>query len=218
MAEDTNCDIRESRLSWVLSVLCMAAMGVSLLFGYSALQIYDFLRRVLEVSASVMPRRRRLWGTVFIVFGCSLVLMIFSFDIGINGNPLPALVVAAVSLTVRCILWIKNLWQDRVEGPLNSRNRCLLDGCVTAVLLTAVVAPEVSVYGLMNFTGAMAVAMYLLMQGMEFLRDTQPQQEENWPAADVMVGTVRSAEQLRYNLSTHSYYAPAKFVSETGSR
>ena len=35
------------------------------------------------------------------------------------------------------------------------------------------------------------------------------------PDKDVMVGTVRTPEQLKYNLKTCCYYAPARFVSET---
>jgi hypothetical protein len=36
----------------------------------------------------------------------------------------------------------------------------------------------------------------------------------DWSARDVMVGTVRTAEQLRYNIDERCYYVPAKYVSE----
>lgn len=35
----------------------------------------------------------------------------------------------------------------------------------------------------------------------------------NWKLKDVMVGTVRTAEQLQFNLDNRGYYAPAKFIS-----
>jgi hypothetical protein len=37
-------------------------------------------------------------------------------------------------------------------------------------------------------------------------------EEVDWSKKDVLVGTVRSEEQLRYNLSHRCYYTPARFV------
>ena len=36
----------------------------------------------------------------------------------------------------------------------------------------------------------------------------------DWTYKDVMVGTVRTNEQLRYSMSTKAYYAPVKYISE----
>lgn len=36
----------------------------------------------------------------------------------------------------------------------------------------------------------------------------------DWSVRDVMVGTVRTAEQLRYNIDKRCYYVPAKYISE----
>lgn len=36
----------------------------------------------------------------------------------------------------------------------------------------------------------------------------------DWSIKDVMVGTVRTAEQLHYNISEKCYYVPAKYISE----
>ena len=36
----------------------------------------------------------------------------------------------------------------------------------------------------------------------------------DWSVKDVMVGTVRTAEQLQFNLDKHGYYVPAKYVSD----
>ena len=36
----------------------------------------------------------------------------------------------------------------------------------------------------------------------------------DWTRKDVMVGTVRTPEQLQFNLDKHGYYVPAKYISE----
>ena len=55
----------------------------------------------------------------------------------------------------------------------------------------------------------LAAALFL------FLRSRKSKTEDPWAVKDVMVGTVRTPEQLQYNLTSCTYYAPAKFVSET---
>jgi hypothetical protein len=55
----------------------------------------------------------------------------------------------------------------------------------------------------------LAAALFL------FLRSRQSKGKDPWAVKDVMVGTVRTPEQLQYNLTSCTYYAPAKFVSET---
>ena len=57
------------------------------------------------------------------------------------------------------------------------------------------------------FLIGLAAMLYLLRKHTG--KETDP-----WAVKDVMVGTVRTPEQLRYNLKTRCYYAPAKFVSE----
>src|SRR5699024_3779474 len=36
----------------------------------------------------------------------------------------------------------------------------------------------------------------------------------DWSVKDVMVGTVRTAEQLQFNLDKNGYYVPAKYISD----
>lgn len=55
----------------------------------------------------------------------------------------------------------------------------------------------------------------LLVAVLYLLRQKTGEEKDIWAVKDVMVGTVRTPEQLRYNLKTRSYYAPAKFVSES---
>lgn len=78
-------------------------------------------------------------------------------------------------------------------------------------LLSAVLVPE---YWWLVLLCCMAAALYLLRHGLRSIRETGKDRTD-WSEKDVMVGTVRSAEQLRHNLATCSYYAPARFVSES---
>ena len=77
-------------------------------------------------------------------------------------------------------------------------------------LLTAVLAPE---FWWLAVPVCLVAALFLIRKGIRSAGETG-ETGGAWPKKDVMVGTVRSAEQLRYNLSTRSYYAPARFVSE----
>lgn len=60
------------------------------------------------------------------------------------------------------------------------------------------------------FLSGLAAALYLLWKNLQKAGG----KADIWAVKDVMVGTVRMPEQLRYNLRTRCYYAPAKFVSE----
>lgn len=60
------------------------------------------------------------------------------------------------------------------------------------------------------FLAFLAVFLYYL----HLYRRNKETSKDPWGGSDVMVGTVRTPEQLRYNLKTRSYYAPARFVSE----
>ena len=92
----------------------------------------------------------------------------------------------------------------------------LLLGCALVVLglVMAVLAPE---YWWLAVPVCLAAAFFLIRKGVRSTGETGEAGDPggDWLEKDVMVGTVRSAEQLRYNLSTRSYYAPARFVSET---
>lgn len=62
------------------------------------------------------------------------------------------------------------------------------------------------------------ILIFLLLLGLAALlylhRKKAQKPKDNWSVKDVMVGTVRTPEQLQYNLTSCTYYAPAKFVSE----
>lgn len=101
---------------------------------------------------------------------------------------------------------------DGKHSGSRKRKLLILSGCVLVGLglLTAVLAPECWWLALPS---CLVAALFLLRQGIRS-REEAEEPDGEWLEKDVMVGTVRSAEQLRYNLSTRSYYAPARFVSE----
>ena len=57
-------------------------------------------------------------------------------------------------------------------------------------------------------------AILLLILLFLLLPRRKPKENDPWAVKDVMVGTVRTPEQLQYNLTSCTYYAPARFVSE----
>ena len=63
------------------------------------------------------------------------------------------------------------------------------------------------------------ILIFLLLLGLAALlylhRKKARKPKDNWAVKDVMVGTVRTPEQLQYNLTSCTYYAPARFVSES---
>ena len=75
-------------------------------------------------------------------------------------------------------------------------------------LLAAVAAPDSGCWWLCLLAGLLSTLCLIRR------RSRSAAEGSRWTAQDVMVGTVRSARQLRYNLKSRSYYAPARFVSE----
>jgi len=88
--------------------------------------------------------------------------------------------------------------------------RCSGFALVGLGLVIAVLAPK---FWWLAVPVCLAAALLLIRKGVRDAGETGDAGGD-WLEKDVMVGTVRSAEQLRYNLSTRSYYAPARFVSE----
>ena len=190
-------------LSVLMSAPGPLVVGLGLLAGRSSTQAADFVRRSAELLAIVMSfiiyrktagetgcdqtRRRRLErrsntfvGAMMCLGGSFMVLLTLLSDGGDKGNVIPGLAIAVLGVIANTAFWVKYSRLNRqqpnailgVQARLY-RAKSLVDGCVTAALLSVVLAPQSPVSGWLDFAGSLIVALYLIRCGIQTIREAK---------------------------------------------
>ena len=182
-------------MSVIMSSPGPLVVGLGLLVGQSATQIADFVRRSAELLGIIMAfivyritvvngvddieRRERLErisnifvGSMMCIGGAiMLALSIFSENEE-KGNVIPGLVIAVLGVVANTIFWRRYTAMDRrepnaiiaVQARLY-RAKSLVDGCVTAALLSVAFFPASAFSYYLDKIGSAVVAIYLLWCG-----------------------------------------------------
>lgn len=200
-SKHTKSGSRTLLLSVLMSSPGPLVVGLGLLAGRSSTQIADFVRRSAELLAIIMSyvvyrittkenacdeaKRLRLErranafaGAMMCLGGGFMVLLAFLSDNADKGNVIPGLAIAVLGVIANTAFWIKYTRLNRKEPnailQVQSRlyrAKSLVDGCVTAALLSVVIAPMSPVSRWLDFAGSLVVALYLIRCGLRTIRE-----------------------------------------------
>ena len=183
-------------LSVLMSAPGPLVVGLGLLAGRSSTQIADFVRRSAELLAIIasyvvyritagkadctparraaLERRSNIFvGAMMCLGGSFMILLAFLPSAEDKGNVIPGLAIAVMGVIANTAFWVKYTKLNRqqpnailqVQARLY-RAKSLVDGCVTAALLSVVIAPGSSVSSMLDFVGSLIVAVYLIYCGV----------------------------------------------------
>jgi len=176
-------------------------VGLGLLAGRSSTQIADFVRRSSELLAIISSfvvyqittrngsvdekQRERLEhfcnifvGLMMCLGGSFMVALAFLSEAADKGNVIPGLTIAFLGVIANTLFWRKYTRLNKAEPnqilavqARLYRAKSLVDCCVTAALLSVVIAPA-SVFSLMlDLIGSVIVALYLIWCGIQTIWD-----------------------------------------------
>lgn len=184
-------------LSVLMSAPGPLVVGLGLLAGRSSTQIADFVRRSSELLAIIasfvvyhittrdgvcdeakkekLERRSNAFvGAMMCLGGAFMVLLAFLPGEGDKGNVLPGLTIAVLGVIANTIFWRKYTRLNKLEPNAILavqarlyRAKSLVDGCVTAALLSVAIAPASPVSAALDLTGSLIVAVYLIWCGLK---------------------------------------------------
>lgn len=182
-------------LSVLMSAPGPLVMGLALLGGRSSTQIADFVRRSAELLGIIMSfvvycmtnggnacseeRRIRLErrsnmfaGAMMCIGGSLMALLSLMGGAEDKGNVIPALAIAVMGVIANTLFWRKYARLNKTEPNAILqvqarlyRAKSLVDGCVTAALLSVVIAPASSFSAWLDLIGSVIVALYLVWCG-----------------------------------------------------
>lgn len=187
-------------MSVLLSAPGPIVIGLGLLVGRSSTQMADFLRRTAELAAIVCAyviyrittvdgscdeaRRFRLErganrfiGAMMCVAGVAMGTLAIALPAADKGNVVPGLVIAVLGFVVNAAFAVRYFALDRAEP--NSiiaaqarlyRAKTLVDGCVSAVLLSVLLAPGTDFSALLDLAGSLFVSLYMMYSGVKVSR------------------------------------------------
>lgn len=188
-------------LSVLMSSPGPLVVGLGLLVGKSSTQIADFVRRSAELLAIIMAfviyritnkdgacdeqKKARLEkisnvfvGAMMCTGGIFMVLLAFMADNGDKGNVIPGLSIAVMGVIANFLFWRKysklNKAQPNAILQVQARlyrAKTLVDSCVTAALLSVVIAPGSPVSYWLDFAGSLIVALYLIWCGFRTIME-----------------------------------------------
>lgn len=172
-------------------------VGLGLLAGRSSTQIADFVRRSSELLAIIMAfviyrittkdgacnevKKARLErisntfvGTMMCIGGIFMILLTFMSETADKGNVIPGLSIAVLGVIANTIFWRKYTRLNKAEPNAILavqarlyRAKSLVDSCVTAALLSVVIAPGSQISIWLDFIGSLIVAAYLIWCGIQ---------------------------------------------------
>ena len=106
-----------------------------------------------------------------------LVLAFFSENTD-KGNVIPGLSIAVLGVIANTLFWRKYTRLNKAEPNAILavqarlyRAKSLVDSCVTVALLSVVLAPQSPVSYLLDLTGSVIVAVYLIFCGIQTIRE-----------------------------------------------
>ena len=178
-------------------------VGLGLLAGRSSTQIADFVRRSAELLAIVMSfavyqltvgkgvcdaekkarlerRSNTFVGAMMCLGGSFMVALAFLTEQTDKGNVIPGLAIAVMGVIANTIFWRRYTRLNRaqpnailaVQARLY-RAKALVDGCVTAALLSVAIAPASQISLSLDFIGSLIVACYLIWCGLRTIWETR---------------------------------------------
>lgn len=192
-----NTGSRTLLMSVLMSAPGPLVVGLGLLAGRSSTQIADFVRRSAELLAIIMSfviyrittregacdeqRKAKLErrgngfvGAMMCLGGSFMVALAFLADAAEKGNVIPGLSIALLGVIANTAFWIRYTRLNRkepnaillVQARLY-RAKSLVDGCVTAALLSVLLWPDSPVSYWLDFAGSLVVALYLIYCGVQ---------------------------------------------------
>lgn len=176
-------------------------VGLGLLAGRSSTQIADFVRRSSELLAIIMAfviykvttkdgscdegKKARLErmsnifvGAMMCIGGSFMIALTLMNENTDKGNVIPGLSIAVLGVIANTIFWRKYTRLNKAEP--NSilavqarlyRAKSLVDGCVTAALLSVAVLPGSGVSRWLDSIGSVIVALYLIGCGIKTVQE-----------------------------------------------
>lgn len=172
-------------------------VGLGLLTGRSSTQIADFFRRSSELLAIVMafivyrltardplcsPEKKKqlerisnlFVGAMMCIAGSIMIVLAFFAKSTDKGNVIPGLTIAVLGVIANTIFWRKYTRLNRLEPNAILavqarlyRAKSLVDACVTAALLSVVIAPGSTLSARLDTIGSIIVAAYLVWCGIK---------------------------------------------------
>lgn len=188
-------------MSVLMSAPGPLVMGLGLLVGQSATQLADFVRRSAELLGIIMAyvvyrltagedpgnsaRRARLErlsnlfvGAMMCLGGSIMLVLAFFSDNSSKGNVLPGLTIALLGVIANTLFWRKYTKLNKLEPNAILavqarlyRAKSLVDGCVTAALLSVALAPGSAFSFWFDKIGSGIVAAYLVFCGIQTIRE-----------------------------------------------
>lgn len=176
-------------------------VGLGLLAGRSATQIADFVRRSAELLAILMAyvtyrlttqdgqtdaaKKERLErisnlfvGAMMCLGGSIMLVLAFVSGSKEQGNVIPGLAIAVLGVVANTIFWRKYARLHRREPNAILavqtrlyRAKSLVDLCVTAALLSVLLAPGTPFSHYFDRIGSIIVAAYLVFCGAKTIRE-----------------------------------------------
>jgi len=184
-------------MSVIMSAPGPLVVRLGLLAGRSSTQIADFVRRSAELLAIIMSfviyrvttkdgacdetRKAKLErlsntfvGAMMCLGGLFMLLLAFMAEAKEKGNVIPGLTIALLGVIANTLFWRKYTRLNRqepnailaVQARLY-RAKALVDGCVTAALLSVAVAPGSQLSVWLDLMGSVTVALYLIYCGLK---------------------------------------------------
>jgi len=185
-------------MSVLMSAPGPVIMGFGLMAGRSSTQIADFVRRSAELLGIIMAwvcyrvtihksgaERARLErlsnlfvGAMMCLGGGIMLVLALTSSGGDKGNVIPALAIAVLGVVANTIFWRRYTRLNRlspnailaVQARLY-RAKSLVDGCVTAALLSVLCLPGTAFSHYLDLIGSAVVAVYLMVCGLRTIRE-----------------------------------------------
>ena len=201
--KNTKSGSRTLLLSVLMSSPGPLVVGLGLIAGRSSTQIADFVRRSAELLAIIISflvygittkegtcdeskrnklerRANAFVGAMMCLGGAFMVLLAFLTENSDKGNVIPGLTIAVMGVIANTAFWMKytRLHKAEPNAILQVQSRlyrakALVDGCVTAALLSVVILPDSPVSYWLDFAGSLIVALYLIYCGAQTILETQ---------------------------------------------
>ena len=201
--KNTKSGSRTLLLSVLMSAPGPLVVGLGLIAGRSSTQIADFVRRSAELLAIIISflvyrittkegtcdeakrntlerRSNAFVGAMMCLGGAFMVLLAFLTDNSDKGNVIPGLAIAVMGVIANTAFWMKytRLNKSEPNAILQVQSRlyrakALVDGCVTAALLSVVILPGSPVSYWLDFAGSLIVALYLIYCGVQTILETK---------------------------------------------
>ena len=184
-------------MSVLMSAPGPLVVGLGLLAGRSSTQIADFVRRSSELLAIIMAfviykittrdgacdeeKKAALErisnafvGAMMCLGGSFMIALTLMSETTDKGNVIPGLSIAVMGVIANTLFWRKYTKLNRAEPNAILavqarlyRAKSLVDGCVTAALLSVAIAPGSEVSLWLDFIGSIIVAVYLIWCGVQ---------------------------------------------------